>query len=366
MKHIVYIIPYLVNCGPVNVLYGIVRHLDKTRFKATVVTLKPMSVVNERKKFEEAGTRILGLNYTNMQLQLNTAMIAKELSQRFGRDGNTIFHANGYYPTLILSKMKRAKTMNTIHNICDEEFKINRGRVFGGYMAWRYKKALRRLSLCVTISDAMKLHYVKDRRVRLSVVYNGTEMPTVVTKDEKEKARRELGVQPETRVLLYPAGFSPRKNQRFLIEAIRRSCIKDVVVLFAGSGDSEESCRTIAGEDKRFRFLGFRADMERLWRAADFMVSSSLSEGLPMAVLEALMCGLPCILSDIPPHREIMQRVFGNDSLLFSLQEANSFTRLLQAVLREEFNHKEIAARAAMYYSSETMANGYMRLYELM
>lgn len=369
MRHIVYLVPYLANTGPVNVLHGIVRHLDRTRFKATVVALMPTPQAVERERFVAVGAQVVELSYTNWQLQLHTKRIANEIQQRYAErtaDEKVIFHAHGYYPTRILSKMRGVLTMTTIHNICDEDFRMNKGWLLGGYMSRRYKSALGRLDLCVTISDVMLTYYAKSAKAHYATVYNGVKTVPLPSDSERLAARRALGIADNVKVLLYPAAFLHRKNHKFLIDTIKQYDEANIVVLFAGSGKNEEACRNITKGDSRFRFLGFCSDMEPLWLAADFMVSPSLSEGLPMAVIEALMHGLPCILSDIPPHKEILQHVFGSDRLLFSLHEAGALARLLHTVLHEEFSCKDIAARAAKCYSSATMADGYMRMYEQM
>jgi len=366
MRHIVYLVPYLANCGPVNVLHGIMRHLDMARFRATVVALMPSGQAAERERFAACGARVVELSCTNWRLQLQTANVASLLLRRFGLDGHVIFHAHGYYPTRLLSKMRGARTMTTMHNICDEDFRMSKGRLLGGYMAHRYKAALKRLTVCIAISDGMEKYYAQNCDGRFETVYNGVEAAKRPTASERAAARRELGIAADAKALLYPAAFLPRKNHKALIGSIKQLDEANIVMLFAGSGETERHCKALAKGDGRFRFLGFCPDMERLWQAADFMVSPSLSEGLPMAVLEALTRGLPCILSDIPPHREIMRHVFGDDNLLFPLQETGSLTRLLRKAMHEELNQDEIAVHAANYYSSETMADGYMRLYEEM
>lgn len=51
-----------------------------------------------------------------------------------------------------------------------------------------------------------------------------------------------------------------------------------------------------------------------------------------MAVLEALMAGVPCLLSAIPPHREIMQQVFGDETLIFDETQRGALAELFDRV----------------------------------
>lgn len=81
--------------------------------------------------------------------------------------------------------------------------------------------------------------------------------------------------------------------------------------LVAGSGDrqlasSEERLRTLSElHPEQVRLLGSLSDTRRLLGDIDVYVSASTYEGLPNAVLEALACGMPCVLSDIDAHREM-------------------------------------------------------------
>ena len=52
-------------------------------------------------------------------------------------------------------------------------------------------------------------------------------------------------------------------------------------------------------------FLGYRNDIETLLKISDLAVASSLREGLPVNIMEAMACGLPVIASDNRGHREL-------------------------------------------------------------
>jgi glycosyltransferase involved in cell wall biosynthesis len=100
------------------------------------------------------------------------------------------------------------------------------------------------------------------------------------------------------------------KNSSTVIEAFDQSRDEDSRLVFVGDGALRGALRSEA--DRRslnghvlFTGLVDRDDVYRYVAAGDVVVSASRGEGLPVAVLEAMACGRPVILSDIPPHREI-------------------------------------------------------------
>jgi glycosyltransferase involved in cell wall biosynthesis len=74
-----------------------------------------------------------------------------------------------------------------------------------------------------------------------------------------------------------------------------------------GSGPLETACREAARGDPRIRIAGQVTDVTPWLRAADFLVSASRSEGLPNSALEAMASGLHVLLTDIAPHRELLE-----------------------------------------------------------
>jgi len=369
---IVYLIPHLVKAGPVNVLYNTVCKLDRSRFDPVVVALMPPPAKHTKRVcqqwFEAIGVEVVTLNFSNWRMQFDLQRIARELQRRFGGE-DVIFHAHGYYPTLLVAKMRLARTMTTIHNICDEDFRLAKGRLMGGYMARCYKRALQRIGVSVAISDAVAACYVDIPNVTLRTVYNGVKVCKAATPSECADARRALALEPSARILLYPAGFSQRKNQQFLIKALQESGREDVVVIFAGVGGTERTCHAMTHGDSRFRFMGYQMDMERLWQAADMMVSSSRSEGFGLIVAEAALHGLPSLLSDIPPHREILEHIFPEEEvndLCFPLDNPAILVKKLRHLPTVQEDAATIISRASIHYSSQAMAEGYMHLYDEM
>lgn len=99
------------------------------------------------------------------------------------------------------------------------------------------------------------------------------------------------------------------KNQKTLIKVFKKIANDKATLSIIGAGELEKELRELAADDSSIEFSGTypRDDVFRLLKKADLFVSTSLWEGLPVAVLEAMACGCPIILSDIEPHREIAQ-----------------------------------------------------------
>ena len=128
------------------------------------------------------------------------------------------------------------------------------------------------------------------------------------TPRERREARSVLGLNEDDVVLLYAAEFSARKNQRAVLEAL--PLLDDRLrLLLPGTGKELPACRKLAerlGLGDRALFPGCTDDIRPMLRAADICGSSSRSEGLPFHVMEAMASGLPCVLTDIKGHRDLM------------------------------------------------------------
>src|SRR5690625_1499928 len=74
-----------------------------------------------------------------------------------------------------------------------------------------------------------------------------------------------------------------------------------------GGGELQSACKALAGQTNNILIRGAVQNVTQYLQASDYFISCSKAEGLPMAVIEALACGLPCLLSDIRPHAEFFE-----------------------------------------------------------
>ena len=83
------------------------------------------------------------------------------------------------------------------------------------------------------------------------------------------------------------------------------------------------------------KYLGHIEQPLKYLQASDFLISASVSEGLPNTVLESLACGIPVILSDIEPHREILEE--GNVGIIFDYYSKASLENALNELCQRDY-----------------------------
>ena len=141
------------------------------------------------------------------------------------------------------------------------------------------------------------------------VGYN-TDLYYPVSNEEKLRLRKEKGFSPEDKLLIYVAELNANKNQAMLIRMMSVIKTDNVKLLLVGAdnfqGKYQNEARTVGVYDK-VNFLGHREDVEELLKMSDVCVASSLREGLPVNIMEAMAVGLPVVASDNRGHRAIIE-----------------------------------------------------------
>jgi glycosyltransferase involved in cell wall biosynthesis len=146
---------------------------------------------------------------------------------------------------------------------------------------------------------------------RTVVIHNGVQVPEAPAGEIRERARAGLGVAHRF-VGVMPASLKPIKGHRVLLQSVAALTRQGIplTMLLAGEGPEQAELQQLARRlqltDEDVRFLGFRADVAELLHAADFMVLPSLSEGLPLSVLEAMIHGAPVVASRVGGIPEVV------------------------------------------------------------
>ncbi len=180
---------------------------------------------------------------------------------------------------------------------------------------------------------------------KIRVHYTGLDSAKFSPTD-RAKARAEWGLPADAPVLLTVGALIERKGQGKVIEAMAM-LPPDTIYIVAGSGpDGERLSRlaSAAGCADRVRLLGAVPNdrLPSLYNAADVMVLPSESEGLANAWVEALGCGTPLVLADIPPAHEIID---GPDAGRIVPSDATAIAAAISEMLSTRPDREALAAR---------------------
>ena len=200
------------------------------------------------------------------------------------------------------------------------------------------------------------------------VIHNGVTPKT--SSRPRAAVRAALEVGADTVVVLHTAGFVHVKAHDVMLRALAKiGTGARVVTLLAGDGETRPAMEALAkalGLDAgRVRFLGFRSDVPDLLGAADVFALPSRSEGLPLAVLEAMAQGLPVVATPVGGVPELVRHDV--EGLLVPVEDdaalAAAISRLADdAALRAEMGAKG-RARAVGEFSFDRMTERYDELY---
>lgn len=121
--------------------------------------------------------------------------------------------------------------------------------------------------------------------------------------------RKELNLKDSDFLVLSVGELNKNKNQKVIIKALAQINNDNIHYILCGKGDQENNLRALCKKlnlSNKVHFLGYRNDVVNICDQSDIFVMPSLREGLPVASLEAMYCGLPLITSNIRGLSDIM------------------------------------------------------------
>lgn len=298
MLKIAFIINSLRNNGPVNVLLNMVYGIDRQKYNVTIITLideNDRNIVNELK---EKNVHIIELDLKKNVLSM---FFSKKLSRVIVKEKFDVIHTHSHVPTVMASGIK-IKKISTVHCRLNEDFEATYGRVKGKIINFFYVNALKKYDKVVSCSKSVNdivSKYIKDS----TYVMNGIDF-RFEDNNRKKQLLKELNIQFNSKIYIYIGGLTHRKNVLAMVNKMSELMNDDEYLLILGDGNLKNDVETITKKNNHIKLLGFIDDVKQYLLISDYYVSFSVSEGLPISVIEALSCNLKVFLSDIPSHKE--------------------------------------------------------------
>ncbi|MGG4489228.1 glycosyltransferase family 4 protein [Metabacillus idriensis] len=192
---------------------------------------------------------------------------------------------------------------------------------------------------------AMKRRFAAGKVEHVHGVGVDTEKFKPITEAEKTKRRKSFGIAHDDYVLFYAAEFNKNKNQQLLLNAMARlkDNLPNAKLFLAGEGALLEECKQLAktlGIEQMIHFLGFRKDIDAILPMCDVAVGSSLREGLPVNIMEAMACGLPVVATENRGHGELVED--GVNGYLINNQDVQLFSKRITEIAHSRMLHRNL------------------------
>lgn len=291
---------------------------------------------------------------------------ALDLARKLRSERVTVVHSHeftmGFYGT-IAAGLLGARSVVTMHG----------GREYAGRSRRRIamRWALRRCDAAVAVSAATKEDLLGTLGMfdhEVTVVANG--IPTVT--GERESTRLSMGVGDEVRVILTVGRAVPVKGHNVLVEAAAQLTESlphlPIEVWIAGDGEAKAATEKLVAERGLggvVRLLGSRSDVGDLLAAADVFALPSLSEGMPLALIEAMLSSTPVVASRVGGIPELIEDPASG--YLASPGDPAAFAEALRRCLEDGPAARSAAQRAftkaAARFGVAEMKDRYLGLY---
>ncbi len=209
---------------------------------------------------------------------------------------------------------------------------------------------------------------------RVAVLYNGIDLTTCGNGvDLRAAVRQEIGIGPDDFLMLLVARLDYLKDHktaiRTLAEVIRR--YPSVRLVLVGDGPCRAAIEDQVGQQglaPYVRFLGLRKDVARLLRAADLFLLTSISEGIPLTVIEAMAAGLPGVATRVGGLAEVVEH--GQTGLLADPCNPAALAERICSLVENAPLRRQMGRlgrqRAEALFSEERMHARYQLLYQEM
>ena len=188
-----------------------------------------------------------------------------------------------------------------------------------------------------------------------------------LTASSRDEKREQLGIPKDSFVVISVGELNANKNNGVIISAIGKMNNDNVHYVMCGTGEEGDKLKKQAKElglQDRVHFIGFRTDIGELYGASDCFVMSSKREGLSRSIMEAMSCGLPCVVSKIRGNVDLIEDGIGG--FLCDIEDSDVFAEKLSILAEDAFLRTRMSEnnlQTIKKFSVQTVIDGMKNIY---
>lgn len=299
---------------------------------------------------------------------------ARRLARFFRRENVELVHAHQYGPLFYSALARlfgyRPPILFQEHGRDYPDFRRPR-------RVWANRVLLSHRDCFVAVGHSVREALVKFEglsRDRVEVIYNGIDIFAYDPgRSARETVRRGLGLDEDDFVIMQVARLNRLKDHGTALRALQavRETMPRANLVLVGDGETrsalEHQCGSLGLQDF-VHFVGSRSDVPTLLQGADVFLLTSISEGIPLTLIEAMATGLPCLATDVGGVSEVVLE--GESGFLAQAGDHKALAGSLCDLAANPGLRARIGSagrvRAETKFSSLTMHARYRELYRSM
>lgn len=359
---IAYVVSDLKRVGPTNQTLNIINN-SIYKNNSIVITLFEETEDTMIDEYMNKGIKIICLNLNRITFILSGQNKLIKVLQENNID---IIHSYGVKPDCLCNKVsKKIKLTHiiTLRNYPKEDILTRMNFIKGIIALHNHLKALLNCDNVVccskTICDKMSKDYPNKK---FTYIQNGvnTEKFKKIDLEEKLLLRNKYKIDKDKIVFISTGSFIPRKRIEETIIGFLKANLENSILLLLGDGQLFTELKDKYSKNDSIIFYGKCSNVIEMLQLSDIFISSSESEGLPNGVIEAIACGIPVVLSNIPQHFEILEEI-ENAGLIYDLGNIQDFSDKLKEINNYDNSNCDISKSNL---TMQNMSKKYIKYYE--
>lgn len=337
IKKIFYLIDNLNSGGAEQLLFITLKFLEKKRYVPVVYCIQEKGKIAQEIEEQLA----ISVHCLNRRCRLWNLRVVIDLMRIFLKERPDILHTNLFYANYF-GRIAAIFTRVPVVVITEHGSYSNFKRFYHHWIDFILSLFTAKI---IAVSNAVKEYLLKHTLIpgsKITVIYNAVDFEKFdnALKQEKSFMRSKLGFSESDFLLGCVATLAPWKGQFYLLEAFAeiKKFHPNLKLLYVGRDPIEfraqlEDYARKNNLDGSVHFLGERRDVPDILRALDFFIFPSLTEGLGIALLEAMYMGLPAIASGLEGILEIVED--GKDALLSSAGDSQDLANKIRILVED-------------------------------
>jgi len=341
-----------------------VERLDRSHFAVTVISIQPNGPL--AKRYQAAGVNVIGFPLTSLYAP-GTMVQGLRLAALLRRERIDILHCHDLYANLFGAPCGRAAGLRAvitsrrwIHPLRNKRLEVaNRLAHRVGHWVW--------VNSAAVADEVAKDGVALDRILRVPN-FVGESAFTDLPPGARSRLRQELGIPVDAVVIGCIARLAPVKDHVTLLRALEPLCQRwpRLHAILIGDGESRVELEALAARLRiadRVHFAGMRPNEPNLHHLFDVSTLTSVGEGFPNSLVEAMAAGRPVVATRVGGNVDAVRATTG---ILVEPRNPEQLARAFEQLLADEAPRRRMGTAAQHVARREYHANSVIPLVERM